>query len=197
MNIENQNDVINYLDFGSAAENNIRARIAAKWLKPGDVDRLDTVEIGNFGDHFDQWNREFLAEYLDKTSQTKLKRACNALRRHNLARKRANTNKMLGIDLVAENANIHGSRAIRRKVAHDARKGTKPGLFGRGSVKLTDADLVERHGRPALAVMSEERFQAALDELWVSGRRLDLKPKTDFQKTVEALSEVMERRVAG
>ncbi|MFN3506629.1 MAG: hypothetical protein ACK4ZU_04070 [Allorhizobium sp.] len=118
------------------------------------------------------------------------------VRRDNILIKRANTNNMLGIDLVAENAHEHGSRAIRRKVSHDSRKGTKPAPFGGGSVKLTDADIVERHGRPALGVMSAERFQSALSALWETGRRLDLKPKTEFQRTVDALADVMGRRVS-
>ncbi|MDX0534387.1 hypothetical protein GOC55_13090 [Sinorhizobium medicae] len=145
---------------------------------------------------YDEFAKRFLADYLNNTSQTKLKRSGKALRRHNILRKRANSAELLGIDLVAENANPHGSRAIRRKVSHDARKGTKPGLFGRGSVKLTDADLVERHGRSALAVLSEDRFRKALDELNAAGRRLDLRAKSAFQKTVEALSDVMGRRVS-
>lgn len=65
-----------------------------------------------------------------------------------------------------------------------------------GSVKLTDADLVECHGRSALHVLSEERFRKALDELNAVGRRLDLRAKSGFQKTVEALSDVMGPRVS-
>ncbi|QOD63833.1 hypothetical protein HGK82_00745 [Ochrobactrum sp. MT180101] len=132
------------------------------------------------------------------SSQSVIKRHPVAdVRRENILVKRANTNELLGIDLVADNAHPHGSRPIRRKVSHDARKGTKPGLFGRGSVRLTDTDLVERHGRSALHVLSEDRFRKALEELNAAGRRLDLRAKTAFQKTVEALSEVMGRRVSG
>jgi hypothetical protein len=145
--------------------------------------------------NFSNTTEEDLKKYV--TSQAIIKRhPSNIVRRDNILMKRANTNEMLGIDLVAESAHEHGSRAIRRKVSHDARKGTKPGLFGRGSVKLTDADLVERHGRSALAVLSEDRFRKALDELNAAGRRLDLRAKSAFQKTVETLSEVMGRRVA-
>lgn len=151
-----------------------------------------TVELADK----DEFVRQFLVGYLDNTRQTKLKRSSKYLRQHNIARKRANAVKLLGIDLVAENAHEHGSRAIRRKVSHDARKGTKPAPFGGGSVKLTDADIVERHGRPALGVMSAERFQSALWALWETGRRLDLKPKTEFQRTVDALADVMGRRVS-
>lgn len=113
-----------------------------------------------------------------------------------LEAKREGTNKEVGEIYVAENANIHGSRAIRRKVSHDARKGTKPGLHGRGSVKLTDVDLVERHGRPALAVMTRERFDSAIAELNAAGRRLDLRVKSEFARTVDALADVFGRRVA-
>jgi len=140
--------------------------------------------------------RQFLASYLDNTSQTKLKRSGKHLRQHNLARKRNAALGLVGIDLVAEKANPIASRAMRRKASHDARKGTKPGPFGRGSVKLTDIDLVERHGRASLVALSEDRFQKALAELNAAGRRLDLKPRTEFQKTVDALADVLNRRVS-
>lgn len=113
-----------------------------------------------------------------------------------LKAKRDGTNESVGETYVANSAHEHGNRAIRRKVSHDARKGTKPAPFGGGSVKLTDADIVERHGRPARGVMSAERFQSALSALWETGRRLDLKPKTEFQRTVDALADVMGRRVS-
>lgn len=145
--------------------------------------------------NFSNTTEEDLKKYV--TSQAIIKRhPRKAVRRDNVVMKRANTNERLGIDLVAENAHPHGSRAIRRKVSHDARKGTKPDLFGRGSVRLTDADLVERHGRSAQHVLPEDRFRKALDELNAAGRRLDLRAKSAFQKTVEALADVMGRRVS-
>lgn len=140
--------------------------------------------------------KQFLANYLERSSQTKLKRSGKHLRQHNLARKRNAAHGLVGLDLVSENAHEHGSRAMRRKALHDARKGTKPGPFGRGSVKLTDVDLVERHGRASLVALSEDRFQKALVQLNADGRRLDLKPKSEFQRTVDALSEVLNRRVS-
>lgn len=153
------------------------------------------------GDHesaFEELSRKFITEHLKNASQSKLKRSSPALRRHNLMFKRANTNKAVGIDLVSTNANKHGSRAMRRKVSHDARKGTKLAPDGHGSVKLTDTDLVGRYGRVALDVISQERFDAALKTLNELGQRLDLKvqaAKTDFQKTVDALSDLMNRKV--
>lgn len=152
------------------------------WVRPSEENRLAVIE----------GVKAAQAVY----SQARIKRTDRFFRRTNLELKRANTNKMLGIDLVAQNAHEHGSRAIRRKVFHDARKGTKPAPFGGGSVKMTDVDIVERHGRPALGVMSAERFQSALSALWETGRRLDLKPKTEFQRTVDALADVMGRRVS-
>ncbi|WP_313194854.1 hypothetical protein [Shinella zoogloeoides] len=160
----------------------------------GDGDDLDLPEF-ELTDQ-DEWSRNFLANYLDNVSQTKLKRSGKHLRQHNLARKRNAAHVLVGLDLVSENAHLHGSRAMRRKALHDGRKGTKPGPFGRGSVKLTDVDLVERHGRAALVALSEDRFQKALAQLNADGRRLDLKPKSEFQKTVDALSEVLNRRVS-
>lgn len=136
-----------------------------------------------------------IEHYVRAKPQSWLKRAHKSYRQANLAFKRARTNEMLGIDLVAENANPHGSRAIRRKVSHDARKGTKPAPFGGGSVKLTAADLVERHGCSALHVLSQDVYDKALKELNSVGKRLDLRAKDGFRKTVEALSEVLERRV--
>lgn len=162
------------------------------------------IDLGDFDEraqHFldasnDEWSRKFLANYLDNTSQSKLKRSGKHLRQHNLARKRTAAHALVGLDLVAEKANEHGSRAMRRKALHDARKGTKPGPFGRGSVKLTDVDLVERHGRVSLVALSDDRFQKALAQLNADGKRLDLKPKSEFQKTVDALAEVLNRRVS-
>lgn len=131
------------------------------------------------------------------SSQSVIKRhPVKEVRRDNILMKRANTTEMLGIDLVAENAHQHGSRAIRRKVSHDARKGTKPGLHGRSSVRLTNTDLVERHGRPALAVLTQGQFDRAVAELNAAGRRLDLRVKSEFAKTVDALADVFGRRVA-
>lgn len=157
-----------------------------EWTKLGDFELTDQ----------DEWSRNFLANYLDNVSQTKLKRSGKHLRQHNLARKRNAAHVLVGLDLVSENAHLHGSRGMRRKALHDARKGTKPGPFGRGSVKLTDVDLVERHGRAALVALSADRFHKALAQLNADGRRLDLKPKSEFQKTVDALSEVLNRRVS-
>lgn len=57
-------------------------------------------------------------------------------------------------------------------------------------------DLVERHGRPALAVMTKERFDSAIAELNAAGRRFDLRIKGEFAKTVDALADVFGRRVA-
>jgi len=119
-----------------------------------------------------------------------------AMRRACLLAKRANTRELLGIDLVAENAHPHGSRAMRRKVSHEARKGTKPSPDGHGSVRLTAIDLVDRYGRTALHVMERDVFDKSLAELNASGRRLDLKAKTAFQNTVDALSDIFSRRVS-
>lgn len=172
-----------------------------KFIDLGDVvfddDDDDDLDLPEFEPtDQEEWNRQFLANYLDNTSQTKLKRSGKHLRQHNLARKRNADHGLVGLDLVSENAHEHGSRALRRKALHDARKGTKPGPFGRGSVKLTDVDLVERHGRASLVALSADRFQKALTQLNADGRRLDLKPKSEFQQTVDALSEVLNRRVS-
>lgn len=69
-----------------------------------------------------------------------------------------------------------GSRAIRRKVSHDWRKGSKPGPAGHGSVKLTALDLVETHGHPAAAVLGTEAYNAALAEAHAQGDLLRLRP---------------------
>lgn len=165
-------------------------------IAPGELDVTGTLEAGDWSmEQEEAFFRSVILDAQKRHPQSWMKRMASAGRRMNLMIKRENTNNQLGIDLVAENTHPHGSRAIRRKVSHDARKGTKPGLFGRGSVKLADADLVELHGRSALAVLSEDRFRKALDELNAAGRRLDLRAKSAFQKTVEALSEVMGTRV--
>jgi len=69
-----------------------------------------------------------------------------------------------------------GSRAIRRKISHDWRKGTKPGPAGHGSVKLTALDLVETHGHPAAAILGTDAYNAALAEAHAKGNLLRLRP---------------------
>lgn len=87
-----------------------------------------------------------------------------------------------------------GSRAIRRQVSHDFRKGRKPDPDkGRGSVKLTAVDLIELHGRFAAPVLGIESYNAALAEAQRLGRLKHLVPMVP-KGEAEAASE--ERKAA-
>lgn len=69
-----------------------------------------------------------------------------------------------------------GSRAIRRQVSRDWRKGTKPAPGGHGSVRLNAADLIELHGRLAANVLGIESYNKALAEAQAIGRLKHLVP---------------------
>lgn len=69
-----------------------------------------------------------------------------------------------------------GSRAIRRQVSHDWRKGTKTGPDGHGSVRLNADDLIELHGRLAANVLGIESYNKALAEAQAIGRLKHLVP---------------------
>ena len=87
-----------------------------------------------------------------------------------------------------------GSRAIRRKVSHDFRKGRKPDPdHGTGSVRLDAGDLLELHDRFAANVLSPEVYNAALAEAQALGRLRHLAPLVP-KAVAEEVNE--ERRAA-
>jgi hypothetical protein len=105
----------------------------------------------------------------------------------------ADATPLFGIRSAKHNAD-HGSRAIRRKVSHDLRKGRKPvqGHKG-GSVPLTASDLVELHGRFAAGVLGVDGYNAALAEGRKIGKFKHLVPLAP-KGTAEAASD--ERKAA-